>query len=40
MRYIFTKALEYYKKSLKIRLKLIGEEHESTTNNYVRISSV
>jgi hypothetical protein len=26
----YTKALEYYEKSLKIKLKLLGEEHPYT----------
>ncbi len=30
----YKKALEYYEKSLKIKLKLLGEEHVSTATTY------
>ncbi len=36
----YTKALEYYEKSLKIRLKLLGEEHVDTAANYNNIGFV
>ena len=30
----YDKAIEYYKKALKIRLKVLGEEHPSTAATY------
>jgi hypothetical protein len=36
----YIKALEYYKKSLKIKLKLLGEEHISITTSYNNMGNV
>jgi tetratricopeptide (TPR) repeat protein len=34
------KALEYHEKSLKIRQKILGEEHIDTAKSYLNIGSV
>jgi hypothetical protein len=36
----YTKALEYYEKSIKIELKILGEEHENTAGSFYSIGSV
>jgi hypothetical protein len=36
----YAKALLYFKKSLKILVKLQGEEHGNTANSYDNIGSV
>jgi hypothetical protein len=36
----YRKALEYHEKSLKIRLKLLGEEHEHTAVSYNNIGNL
>ncbi len=36
----YQKALEYHKKTFKIKLKLLGEEHVETATNYNNIGSV
>lgn len=36
----YPKALEFYEKSLKIRVKLLGEKHLNTATSYNNMGSV